>query len=289
MSEKTENALSRALYKMLRPMVRLLLRRGISYRLFADVARHVYVDVAEQDFAIPGRKPSFSRTAVLTGINRKDIAKLKERPHPLSSDIGEKRSPSARLIDGWINDRRFHDDRGLPSALPIEGRLASFQLLVTQYCSDVPVRAMLDELMRIGAVQKDGESVLLTTPGYVPYADVQEQIRILGTAASDLLTTLDYNLSEDSPGTYLQRTVSYQNIPTELLERVRDRSREEGEAFLLQVNEWLAQYDRDHHDGLAGSGKARAGLGIYYFEHKDDSAPEDTSSGKRGANNDVSN
>jgi hypothetical protein len=266
MSDSTQQILSKALYKMLRPLVRLLLRHGICYRLFADIARHAYVDAAMEDFAIPSRKPSFSRVAVLTGINRKDIAKLKERPHPLDG-AGNNRNPSAQVIDAWIADARFHDSQGRPAVLPIDGGPVDFTQLVNDYSTDLPVRALLDELLRIGAVERVGEGVRLLTPAYIPYEDVEEKIRIMGTAAKDLLTTLDYNLSRHGPGTYLQRTVSFNNIPVELLERIRSRSHAEGEDFLLKMNEWLAQYDRDNNTDLVGSGRVRAGIGIYYFEH----------------------
>lgn len=272
-----QQALTKALYRVLRPMVRLLIRHGVSYRLFADVARHVYVDVAEQDFALKGRKPSNARTAVLTGINRKDIAKLKNRPHPLSAAAVDSPNPAARVITAWINDSKFRAKNGAPLELAIEEMAGgdadtpSFTSLVKEYSSDVPVRALLDELERIAAVQKlGGDRVKLLVKGYVPIQDMQENLRIFGTAAADLLHTMDYNISGLSTSRLIQRTVSYDDIPLEMLEQVRQRSRAEGEAFILQVNEWLAQCDRTENTKLTGSGKARAGIGIYYIEHPAD-------------------
>lgn len=249
-------------------MVRLLVRHGVSYRLFADIARHVYVDVAREDFAIPGRKPSLSRMAVLTGINRKDIAKLQDRPHPLSDGAEEKPTPSARVITGWLNDVSFHTDEGEPAELPIEDEPQgkSFAQLVRAYSSDVPVRALLDELERIEAVVRRGSKVALVARSYIPVEDMQENIRIFGTAAADLMATMDHNIAEEAPGPYIQRTVSYQNIPEELLGRIRQRSSREGQEFLLRVNEWLAEYDREPLPGSTDSGRARAGIGLYYFE-----------------------
>lgn len=274
MNEVSQTALTRALYKMLRPLVRLLMRHGVSYRSFADVARHVYVDVAEQDFPLAGRKPSHARTAVLTGINRKDIAKLKGRPHPLSEQTIDTPTPAARVITAWLNDRRFHDQQGQPRVLAVEQTADTdiqdaddFTGLVREYSSDVPVRALLDELLRIGAVEREGECVRLAVQAYVPLVDTAQTVRIFSTAATDLLRTMDHNIAGEPPGLFLQRTVSYNNIPEELLNRIRERSRAEGEAFLLQVNEWLAQCDREENKDLVGSGRVRAGIGIYYLEH----------------------
>lgn len=280
MSDRTQRALTRALYKMLRPMVRLLMRHGVSYRLFADIARHVYVDVAREDFALPRRKPSLSRMAVLTGINRKDIAKLQERPHPLSDAPQEKPTPAARVVTGWLNDVRFHDETGEPAELPIEAEenQPSFAQLVREHSSDVPVRALQDELERIHALIRRGDRVALVARGYIPVEDMQENIRIFGTAAADLMATMDHNIAKLDPGTFIQRTVSYESIPVELLDQIRQRSAREGQEFLLKVNEWLAQCDGEQASDLPGSGKARAGIGLYYFEQRnsEDSGEDDS-------------
>ncbi|MDQ2075748.1 DUF6502 family protein [Marinimicrobium sp. ABcell2] len=269
MTDTTQTVFTRALYRTLRPMVRLLLRHGVSYRFFADIARHVYVDVARSDFSLPGRKQSLSRMAVLTGINRKDIAKLQDRPHPLSGAAPEKPTPAARVITGWINDVRFHSADGSPASLPVEAAdgAPSFSELVRQYSRDVPVRALLDELERVAAVNKDGDQVTLAARGYIPVEDMQENIRIFGTAAADLMATMDHNIAKEQPGPFIQRTVAYRNIPPELLDTIRRRSAAEGQEFLLKVNEWLAECEAPETDSAAGY---RAGIGLYYFEHADD-------------------
>ena len=249
--------------------MRLLMRHGVSYRLFADLARHVYVDVAREDFALPGRKQSLSRMAVLTGINRKDIAKLDERPHPLSGSAQERPTPAARVITGWLNDVRFHDAQGEPAPLFIEERddEPGFPGLVRDYTSDVPLRALLDELERIGAVARQGDWVTLITKGYLPVEDREENIRIFGTAAADLMATMDHNIAKLPPGPYIQRTVSYQNISLEQLAEIRQRSAREGQEFLLRVNQWLSEYERQPTtEDSSATPDARAGLGLYYFE-----------------------
>ncbi len=278
MNDKTQQALIRALYKVLRPMVRLLMRHGVSYRSFSEVARRVYIDVAEQDMALPKRKPSNSRTAVLTGINRKDIAKFKERPHPLEQQEYEPPNPTARVITGWLNDSRFHDDKGLPAELRLESDIdkdITFAYLVQEHSTDVTMRAVLDELVRLGACSKQSGKVKLLVNGYIPLEDMQETLRIFGTAASDILNTMDHNIGRLPPGPFLQRTVSYDNIPAELLNSIRSRCREEGDTFLLQVNEWLAHQDRNENNKLIGSGRFRAGIGVYYIEHAVDDNPDE--------------
>jgi hypothetical protein len=268
MTSSAHQALSRALYKVLRPMIRLLMRHGMSYRAFSDVARNVFVDVAEEEFSLPGRKPSHSRTAVLTGINRKDIAKLKDRPHPLSDQSLDAPNPAARVITAWTNDARFHDANANPKPLLVEDQPTqsdSFTTLAKEYSSDVPVRALLDELVRINAVERDGDQVRLIVSAYVPIADMRENLRIFGTAAADLLNTMDHNIGREAPGPFLQRTVSYNNISADDLDVIRQRCREQGEALLLQINEWLSEFEREN-SKPAGQQTFRVGVGVYYLE-----------------------
>jgi hypothetical protein len=112
----------------------------------------------------------------------------------------------------------------------------------------------------------DAKTVHLQTQAYVPEDDMEEKLRIFGTAAADLLNTLTYNLDQKSSQKLIQRTVSYSNISQESLPQIRARSNEEVQAMLIHMNQWLSQYDRDANQEIEGTGQARAGIGIYYFE-----------------------
>ena len=59
-------------------LVRTLLRNGMSYGEFDQVARKCFVDVAYRDLAPAGKKQTVSNVAILTGLNRKEVKKLSE-------------------------------------------------------------------------------------------------------------------------------------------------------------------------------------------------------------------
>jgi len=73
MDHSITKTLNNAILKLLRPLVRILLRNGISYHVFSDLVRWVYVDVAFKSFDIPGRKQTSSRVSVITGLSRKEV------------------------------------------------------------------------------------------------------------------------------------------------------------------------------------------------------------------------
>ena len=121
METKIAKAISAAVTNILRPLVRLLLRNGIPYRTFSDIAKRVYVDVATEEFCIPGRKQSKSRVSILTGLSRKEVLRVRRLPAPDDLGAGRRYNRAARVIAGWVRDRRFRDDSGNPAELAVRG------------------------------------------------------------------------------------------------------------------------------------------------------------------------
>ena len=58
----------------------------------------------------------------------------------------------------------------------------------------------------------------------------------------------------------------YDNLPGEVVEEFRAQSAGHAQALIEQFDQWLSQHDRDVKSSVDGSGRMRAGIGIYYFE-----------------------
>lgn len=259
--------LSAAVARLLQPLVRLLLRHGVSYGTFADIAKQVFVKVATEEFALKGRKQSVSRVSLLTGLTRKEVARINELPPPTDRKIEEQHNRAARVIGGWLRDPDFLDSEGAPLALPIDKGKHSFTELVRRHSGDVPVRAVLDELLRVGAVEKIKPSLIrLRTRGYVPQASEADKLHMLGTDVGALIATIDHNLDPECEQPLLQRKVVYDNLPDEILDALRRRAARQGQELLLALNDWIAEHDRDANPDVKGTGRNRAGVGIFYFE-----------------------
>ena len=211
MSPSITNTLNNALLKLLRPLVRILLASGISYHVFSDLVRWVYVDVASKEFGVPRRKQTSSRVSVITGLSRKEVQRLRDLDIPVDEDTPGRYNRATRVIGGWIRDPLFSDNDNNPLDLPPEG-VAAFSSLVKKYSGDMPVRAVLDELVNVGAValQSDGRVKLLTR-AYLPGADKQAKLDILGADVADLIATIDHNLEPENSRPRFQRKVSYDN------------------------------------------------------------------------------
>jgi len=267
MGENIKIRLYGSVVKMLRPLVRILLRYGVSFGEFAEMARWLFVDVADRDFSLAGRKQTISRISVITGLNRKDVTRLKKINIYEDKDITPGINRAGRVISGWVRDKKFHDKQGNPAALPLEGKKQSFANLVKQYSGDMPVRAVLDELLRVDAVSKDeSNTVSLLTKAYIPKNIDTEKISILGAVAADLISTIDHNLSDLEELPFFQRKVMYNNIPAEAVAGFREISFTESQRLLEKLDVILAEQDRDLNPDIKGSGRKRLGVGIYYFE-----------------------
>ncbi len=290
MDQLLHNALGIAVRKLLTPLVRILLGAGVPCGVFVEQVKRVYVDVARSDFNLPRRKPSISRAAVLTGLNRKEVSRLWKSQADADEPAIDKYNRAARVISAWLRTERFADARGGPASLPFQlddsTQGPSFSELVTLYSGDVPARAVLDELLRVGAVEhlKNG-NLRLIEHAYVPAKGKEEKLGILGRDVAELLTTLDHNLNAKPEDALFQRKVLYDNLPIECLSGLRERSSVAAQELLENFDRQMSQLDRDETSVNEGTGRATVSIGIYYYEDVSDdgsSAAASRSDGKAG-------
>ena len=268
-------ALSEATRTLLVPLVRMFLRNGKAARSFYDLVKQVYVNLAKEEFGIKGKNATVSRIAILTGLTRKEVQALLAKPgEEDKDDIADEYNRAARVIAGWLKDPKFSDGRGHPIPLQLNGKRGSFEALVKAYSGDIPVRAMLDELLHTGAVErlKNGK-ICLRARGYIPQKSAPEKLHILGTDTADLIATIDHNVYVAPQKPRFQRKVMYDNIPTEAAQEFRAIAAARGQELLESLDRWLSNRDRDVNPTSKGSGRVRTGLGIYHFEDQLEAEP----------------
>jgi hypothetical protein len=264
---KLNQTLTSSVLRILRALARVLLRHGLPFPMLEDLAKRAYVDVAMNEFGIPGRKPSISRVALLTGLTRKEVQRLAETGgDTIDAEAIERHNRAARVVAGWVRDADFRGADGEPAPLALDEGAASFAQLVRRYGGDVPARAMLDELLRVGTVERqpDGRIRLLTRV-YIPRASDLGKLTIFGSNVSYLIDTIDHNLQGKQPPRF-QRTVVYDNLPEEAIADFRALSARHAQELIELLDTWLARHDRDANPLVRGTGRVRAGMGIFYFE-----------------------
>lgn len=261
-----DEILHSAVTRLLRPLARILLRHNISFLTFCDLAKQVFIEVAENDFPPSGRKQSLSRIAMLTGLSRKEVLRVKRIPLPTDGEVIVQQGRSIRVINGWSHDRRFLDDSGNPLVLDFDNNELSFSSLVRCHSGDIPPRAVLDELLRVGLVERtlDGR-VRLVSSVYVPRSGIREKLSILGVETADLLKSIDHNIHSDDENPYFQRKVCYYRFPVRHLPELKKMAALKSQALLDELNLWMAEHD-DADDTESDENVRRAGVSLYYFE-----------------------
>lgn len=253
--------------RILRPLIRILLRHGITYSAFSELSKRLYFDVVKTDFALPGKKQTTSRISTLTGLSRKEVARLDattDDADPLDTSTINR---AARVISGWVRDPEFHDEHGAPANLPFEGE-RSFTALVKKYSGDITARTITDELTRVNAISVIGDGLLqLNTHAYVPNHSEVEKLTILGTDVADLIDTIDHNLTQPDQA-YFQRKVAYNYIPADTLAQLKTELAELAQNNLEAMDSVLSSKAIDKQKAKKKTQYIRVGVGVYYFEQE---------------------
>src|SRR5207237_10441577 len=148
-----------------------LVARGVTYTMLGDVLKQIYVDVADRDFRLDGKRPTDSRVSLLSGVHRKDVRRLRDEAPANEDTVPESVALGAQLVSAWTTRREFLDAKGKPRPLPrlaSQGGARSFESLVASISKDIRGRAILDEWLRLGIVGLDQQDrVVLRTGAFV--------------------------------------------------------------------------------------------------------------------------
>lgn len=264
-------ALSRAVERVLAALFRLLLKHGMSFTAFEKIAKRVYVDVALREFTIPGKKPSISRASILSGLTRKEVQRL-----VAAADAGaprtladEHENRAVRVLGAWSRDADFVDEQGQPRVLDLGDGEAGFAALVRRHSGDMPARAVLDELLRVGAVRRlAGGGLQPVQRAFLPRG-ATDKIDLFGAEVADLMDTIDHNIEHGDTDPRFQRRVMYHEMPIGIIEEFRKNSAAQAMALLVKLDRWLAARSAAH-DAAPKTNEplARLGIGIHYFEER---------------------
>ncbi len=107
--------------RWLRPAIYVLLLCGVTWNEFCALAKTIYVEVATVRFGKRGRPTNVSRTAMLTGLTRRDVRAVRERAASGQPAVTIYASKASQILSRWHLDPEFIDKRGAPRALPLEG------------------------------------------------------------------------------------------------------------------------------------------------------------------------
>ncbi len=273
MQEKLKEQVLDAFQLVLRPIVKILLRFNVGVSEFTEIVKKSYVDVASTEYGIRGRPTNISRVAVMTGLTRKEVRRLRNMIEAGETSLSVKTTPIAEILHRWHAEEDFLDEKGRPAALPFAKGEGSFSDLVKKFGGDVPPGAMRTELKRIGSVVEDDNGDLRVVKRSVSPSDQTDNlIASLVHAAYPLLSTIVENCAnEEGPAGLAQFSAYSSDINKADLKRLRrisyDRLSDMAESFddLFMAYEAL-------HEGSDNSDSTVVSVGLFYFEENDEHA-----------------
>lgn len=266
--QPVQQALTFAILAIMKPFARILVRNGIAFGTFSEIAKKAFVDVAFEDFTEEGRKQTISRVSAMTGLTRKETKRLHELVQSTDTEAAGRYNRAVRVISGWVNDKRYQTKQGDPKILPVTGNSVSFESLVKKHSGDIPTQAMLSVLKKAGSVIENDRGIQLVNHAFVPGDDAIDKLHILGTDVAELLATIDHNLTHPPDRLFYQRKVSNTNIDPAAIPAFRKLSAKKAQTLLESLDAWLAEHEiNDSPNTETGQGQY-ASLGIYYSEHK---------------------
>ena len=258
--------LTTAIYVILKPLVGLMHRNGLSFGEFSTIAKHAFIKETEKQLLVSGQKATTSSLAIITGLTRKDVAALRKQDAPQPESVLNQ-NRAIRVISGWVSELDFCDANGDPKILDISGSENSFESLVQKHSGDIPYKAILKELLRSEAVEViDKKKVALIRAAYIPSDDENGKYKHLAEDVSQLISTIKHNIISKELEPRYQRKVCYDRVPAEYVDEFKALANKENQKLLIKLNKWLAQHDIDNQSGDKTDTPMKVGVGVYYFE-----------------------
>lgn len=262
--------------RVLQPLVRLLVRNGVTYPVLAAALKCVFLDAARTELAARQMAPTDSAVSLLSGVHRRDVRTLGHSapaegvagaasvllapPPPLGM--------AAQVVARWMNDPQFQDTSGAPRRLNKSGAADSFDHLVASVSSDVRPRAVLDDLLRLGVVQETAEGLSFDRSGFAPRQGFDEMSWLFAANLADHATAAAANLQGE--GNFLEQAVFVDQITAESAERLQQVAVLAWKAaFKTVMQEAQTRFDDDA-PLPAPNRRHRARFGVYFFSQPED-------------------
>ena len=142
-----------AMKRLVDPLVDLMFDAGLTVHEFSQIVRERAVRTAARRVCKEIGRDSKSRVAIITGLPRSEVARILGSDD-VSSGKRLGQHPARKVLAAWFDNPRFLAANGDPAVLPIFGKRRSFEQLVAMHSGGIPVRAMLDELTQLDAIER---------------------------------------------------------------------------------------------------------------------------------------
>jgi hypothetical protein len=277
--QSVKSNLLAAFRHLLKPLVRLAIKNGVSVREFSQAIKGTYVDVATKQIAAAGDKATREAIAVTLNVDTNDIADILASPASANFHYEEEQStPVARVLAGWFADSRSSGPYGVLVDLQFEAGSDSarespvtFSDLARKYCPGTPAKELLDESIRTGCVVSVGSGFFRAVKrSYVPDPLSTVSISHFAHVVHNLCESFEINLRAESSGGkgLFERTIiTDTRLTRDDLQAFDKYVRNRGQLFADDIDNWLTSRSAP---GPNDKDPVNTGIGVYHFVINDE-------------------
>lgn len=255
-----------ALRRALRPIARILVRAGVRFDEFADLAKGVYIETAIRDGTERQQTPTRLRITAVTGLPRRQVDNYVDGGGALPLADATATALAIEVLHKWHSTPEYAGPYGIPLELELDNPPSRcLRSLVRLVMPRADPRIALEELLHTGAVVPSGgrhfravsRSLMLPDPGS------PQVIEHVGRTLSRLGATLEYNRNPRHSEKRLERRAAAdRGLPPELLPEFEKFARSRANDFLVDLDNWLAPYASDEPDG---SDRVDTGVNVFLY------------------------
>jgi hypothetical protein len=259
-----------ALAAVLQPLARLMIDHGVQHAQVAELLKQLLVQESVARYGVDDRGVSDTRVALLTGVHRKDVRRLRAAPESRKKPKAALTVPSA-VVARWISDPRFLNLDQTPRTLARSPKVGTagepdFPALVAEISRDVSARAVLDELLRLGAVElRPLGQLALVDQAFVPRSSPSELFAFLGGNVGDHLSAATHNLTpQRSAPPMLDQSAFSQDLSAQQVQALHGHARQLWAAMLQKF--LAAATLAEQRSQSAPEHDHRVRLGVFFYE-----------------------
>ena len=256
-----------ALRRILRPIIRLMIRSGIRYDEFVDVARGAYVESAIRDVDKDAPRPTRDQVAWTTGIQRDLVDHYIESNESHSTQDTTSKHVETDLLHKWYTDPRYLGPTGAPIELAFDTPGGpSLKDLLAQIDARVDADSILEKLLRARSVTRLDNGLLRALSRFFIWPE-EDAVRhdSMGCTVAHMIETHEHNLCFGDPeNRRLERTVSTdRGISEQLLPSFHAFARERAEQFLIDLDDWFGQHSSS--SGHQTAQRVEIGVNVFFY------------------------
>ncbi len=269
-SDDRANDTELALLKVLGPLIRLCLARGVKFQTLSDLTKLAYVQQAAN-----GLKPNVSQISVATGLHRKDVTRLlDERSSNQAPSFP--RSVESEVFFRWVNHPSFLQPNGKPKQLTRQSKQegdGSFETLCWQITKDVHPRSVLESMVRLGMViELDNGLVELAKDSFVPSNEEKQMLALLAGNLGDHIAAAVSNVDVEggSQLPFLEQAIFGRNISKQSAQTLQEISRSNWAQFTQAFMAAISELPESQDDAAPTSNAhERFRVGMYFYHDSD--------------------